>query len=46
MTTTFEENASGKSTEIQTTTDVFAPAIRALNFTPGSPAFGKALVIR
>lgn len=46
VTTTFEETASGGITEIRTATDVFVPAIRALDFTPGSPTFGKALVIR
>lgn len=44
--TTFEESPSGRVTEIRTATDVFVPAIRALDFTPGSPTFGKALVIQ
>lgn len=46
VTTTFEESASGGITEIRTATDVFVPAIRALDFTPGSSTFGKALVIQ
>jgi len=46
VTTVIEETESGAITEIRTTTDVFAPSIRALDFTPGSPMFGKALVIQ
>lgn len=44
--TTFEETPSGRHREIRTATDVFVPVIRALDFTPGSPTFGEALVIQ
>lgn len=43
--TTFEELASGAVTEIRTETDEFVAAIRALDFTPGSETFGKALIV-
>jgi hypothetical protein len=44
--TTHEETPSGGSREIRTATDVFVPVIRALDFTPGSPTFGQAVVIQ
>ena len=44
--TTFEETPSGRRREIRTATDVFVAVIRALDFTPGSPTFGEALVIQ
>ena len=44
--TTFEALPSGRQREIRTATDVFVPVIRALDFTPDSPSFGEALVIR
>ena len=37
---------SGDSSEIRTLTDQFIPVIRALDFTPGSPTFGKTVIIR
>jgi hypothetical protein len=44
--TTYEETTSGNRREIRTATDVFVAVIRALDFTPGSPTFGEALVIQ
>jgi hypothetical protein len=46
VTVTYEESPSGGRREIRTATDVFVPVIRALDFTPGSPTFGQALVIQ
>lgn len=41
-----EARANGTFAEVRTLTDKFVPVIRALDFTPGSPSFGRALVIR
>ncbi|WP_077732790.1 DUF6094 domain-containing protein [Methylocaldum sp. 14B] len=46
VTTAIEETESGRLVEIRTATDVFVPVIRALDFTPDSPTFGRALVIQ
>lgn len=46
VTTSYEETSRGERREIRTATDVFVPVIRALDFTPGSPTFGQALVIK
>lgn len=42
------ETSSGRERSVETrvATDVFVPVIRALDLTPGSPTFGKALVIQ
>jgi len=41
-----EEKPNGRITETRILTDRFVPVIRALDFTPGSPDFGRVLVIR
>ncbi len=41
-----EEKANGRITETRILTDRFVPVIRALDFTPDSPDFGRVLVIR
>ena len=41
-----EEKPNGQLTETRILTDRFVPVIRALDFTPGSPSFGRVLVIR
>ena len=41
-----ETRPEGRTAEIRIHTDRFVPVIRALDFTPGSPSFGDALVIR
>lgn len=46
VTVTFEEAGNGDRREIRTATDVFVAVIRALDFTPGSPTFGEALIIQ
>jgi hypothetical protein len=43
---TYEQTSGGGQREIRTATDVFVPVIRALDFTPGSPTFGQAVVIQ
>ncbi len=39
-------DAKGNMQELRIHTDIFVPAIHALDFTPGSTTFGQALVIR
>lgn len=41
-----EEQPNGRITETRILTDRFVPVIRALDFTPGSPSFGRVLIIR
>jgi len=41
-----EEQPDGRITETRILTDRFVPVIRALDVTPGSPDFGRVLVIR
>lgn len=44
--TEVEEKPNGDLLETRILTDRFVPVIRALDFTPGSPDFGRVLVIR
>lgn len=42
----FEEVGENKTREVRTSLDIFVPTIKALDFTPDSPTFGRTLTIR
>ncbi len=44
--TQVEEKPDGRIAETRILIDRFVPVIRALDITPGSPDYGKVLVIR
>ncbi len=46
VTTTEEPGAKGQLQTIRTHTDVFVPAIRGLDMTPGSATFGDVFTIK
>lgn len=46
VTTTNELDGKGKSTTVRTHTDIFVPAIRGLDMTPGSITFGDVFTIK
>jgi len=46
VTTTREPAGKGKTAVVRTHTDVFIPAIRALDMTPGSASFGEVFTIK
>jgi len=44
--TVFEEQEDGRMLEVQISTDIFIPVIRAIDFTEGSSTFGSTFVIQ
>jgi len=41
-----EEQEDGRVSEVRILTDRFVPTIRAIDFTPDSPTFGRVIMIR
>jgi hypothetical protein len=46
VTTTNELDGKGKPATVRTHTDIFVPAIRGLDMTPGSDSFGDVFTIK